>query len=718
MTNSTPIALARSARRLAIAAGLTAANSALGGGTAENALILIDPARPDAMQIANHYITARDIPASNILYIDPTAANYPAFVARNVPATLGFLRDQRIEDHIDYLIAASPNNFFVPAPGLLSDQCSPVTRFSISGAYSMIYQASTVAAGGLDSERVNMYYANNATSQSFDSTTGWSGGVPSSGGRRYMIGGMLGWTGVLGNTVDQIKTMIDRSVAVDGTRPTGKFYFEQTTDPARSAPRHATFPAVSTAIINLGGQAEHQMAILPLGRHDCQGIMTGWADPGIATADMTILPGAFCDHLTSWAATFDIASQEKLSAWIARGASASWGQVEEPCNYPGKFPHARVHLHIFKGLSLGEACFRTLGFEPFQGLFYGDPLTRPFAYLPDVVVPDAPTGTVSGSITLTPTATTDSPGAAIAGIDLLVDGVLLASTTSGVPIALNTTQLSDGWHDLRAIAYDNTIVKSAGRWVGTLLVNNTGRFATLGVSGTTGDLSTPFVFGATAGGSGILELRLVQNGRVIAATTAPNAEFTVRGHMLGAGQSRLHAEALLARNQRVRSAPIEVNIAATSGSPTPQPPAAWNYTKFVRRDQGFVVELPASHDNSPAVLTYLVLSGPAQATAPAGQAGAARVFLPNPTASGNDSLTFRVDNASGSSSVATVNLIYYPCNGDANNDGVVGLSDLSILLANFGRAGGALFTEGDMNGDGAVNLTDLSILLGLFGSSC
>lgn len=58
-----------------------------------------------------------------------------------------------------------------------------------------------------------------------------------------------------------------------------------------------------------------------------------------------------------------------------------------------------------------------------------------------------------------------------------------------------------------------------------------------------------------------------------------------------------------------------------------------------------------------------------------------------------------------------------PCPGDLTGDGQINLSDLSRLLANFGRtdAGPA---DGDLNGDGAVNLTDLSRLLSVFGTVC
>jgi hypothetical protein len=52
-------------------------------------------------------------------------------------------------------------------------------------------------------------------------------------------------------------------------------------------------------------------------------------------------------------------------------------------------------------------------------------------------------------------------------------------------------------------------------------------------------------------------------------------------------------------------------------------------------------------------------------------------------------------------------VVYKP--GDANNDGVIGLADLSILSNNFGKTG-MTYATGDFNFDGIVNLADVSIL--------
>src|SRR5690606_37807100 len=162
-----------------------------------------------------------------------------------------------------------------------------------------------------------------------------------------------------------------------------------------------------------------------------------------------------CDHLTSFAARFDISNQVKVSEWIRNGAGGSWGTVEEPCNYLDKFPHPRVHINYFRGLPLGDAVFRGLRGMPFQGMLYGDPLTRTHAAIPTVDVPDAPVGAVSGTVTLTPAAAATAPGALIEQIDLLIDGRIVDSIGPGGAFAINTSQLSDGWHDVRVLATDN-----------------------------------------------------------------------------------------------------------------------------------------------------------------------------------------------------------------------------------------------------------------------
>lgn len=58
-----------------------------------------------------------------------------------------------------------------------------------------------------------------------------------------------------------------------------------------------------------------------------------------------------------------------------------------------------------------------------------------------------------------------------------------------------------------------------------------------------------------------------------------------------------------------------------------------------------------------------------------------------------------------------------PCVGDIDGDRQVNLTDLAMLLADFGSGPDGRF-PGDLNRDGSVDLTDLAILLANFGVSC
>ncbi|MEP0846555.1 MAG: PQQ-binding-like beta-propeller repeat protein [Phycisphaerae bacterium] len=59
-----------------------------------------------------------------------------------------------------------------------------------------------------------------------------------------------------------------------------------------------------------------------------------------------------------------------------------------------------------------------------------------------------------------------------------------------------------------------------------------------------------------------------------------------------------------------------------------------------------------------------------------------------------------------------------PCPADLDDDGYVGIADLSILLTYYGTSSGATPEQGDLDGDGDVDLADLSALLESYGTAC
>ncbi len=78
----------------AAAAFFILTSSAFAGGSPENAVLIVDPANPVSLQVANRYRTLRDLPDRNVLYFAPNSGSYAAFQNTVKPAFLGSL-DQR-----------------------------------------------------------------------------------------------------------------------------------------------------------------------------------------------------------------------------------------------------------------------------------------------------------------------------------------------------------------------------------------------------------------------------------------------------------------------------------------------------------------------------------------------------------------------------------------------------------------------------------------------
>jgi hypothetical protein len=58
------------------------------------------------------------------------------------------------------------------------------------------------------------------------------------------------------------------------------------------------------------------------------------------------------------------------------------------------------------------------------------------------------------------------------------------------------------------------------------------------------------------------------------------------------------------------------------------------------------------------------------------------------------------------------------CLGDLDGDNDIDLSDLAILLSNYGLTSGAQYEDGDLDLDTDVDLTDLAALLAVYGTTC
>ena len=114
------------------------------------------------------------------------------------------------------------------------------------------------------------------------------------------------------------------------------------------------------------------------GRSDLLFYLTGLASVG-GLDTLSFRPGALADHLTSFGGHLPSGNgQMPVTRWLEAGATASYGTVDEPCNFPEKFPRATVLVNRYRaGDTLLEAYWKSVRM-PGQGLFVGEPLARPY----------------------------------------------------------------------------------------------------------------------------------------------------------------------------------------------------------------------------------------------------------------------------------------------------------------------------------------------------
>ena len=111
--------------------------------------------------------------------------------------------------------------------------------------------------------------------------------------------------------------------------------------------------------------------------------------------------------------------------------------------------------------------------------------------------------------------------------------------------------------------------------------------------------------------------------------------------------------------------------------------------------------------------------GPAAGGGTISGAAAATLVITQAAAADQGTYDVVVSNTCGAVTSAGATLtVSTPCPGDLDGDLDVDLTDLAVMLTNFGTSSGALPSDGDLDGDGDVDLADLALQLSNFGNVC
>lgn len=383
---------------------------------------------------------------------------------------------------------------------------------------------------------------------------------------QYLLSTMLGVTSGRGNSVSEVLSALRRSVQADGTQPEGTIYL-MVNGNVRSTTRQGVFSATKAALAELGVKAEIVQGTIPKQRDDVQGCVVGTAGFDWKSSGSQILPGAICEHLTSFGGMMrERAGQTPLSEFIRYGAAGSSGTVTEPFAIQAKFPFPFIHVHYARGCTLAEAFYQSVR-GPYQLLIVGDPLCRPWAKLPQVAVPEIkPHQKLAGFVTFHPEVT-DRPAEEIDRYELFLNGQLVGTCEAWGEFDIDTTLFPDGHHELRVVAVTrDALATRGGAILPVRFANFPQQFA---VEPLPEELAWDQPLRLSAKLPGARQIRFFLGKDAIGSISGEEGSVEIPAEQLGPGPIEIQPIALLDEPylRRVHGPPLQVRIVPPAAIP-------------------------------------------------------------------------------------------------------------------------------------------------------
>lgn len=304
--------------------------------------VVVNDADPLSVSIAKYYQQQRHIPAAQMVHL--RFASKQPVLAQAAFEQLKKQVDKALPDKVQALVLTWSLPYRVDC-------------MSITTAFALGFDPAFCADSCAQTRR-SPYYASNSSKPFTDLKL-----------RPTMM--------LAGETLEDVKRLIDRGIKADYARPQGSAYLLKTSDVNRSTRAHF-FPAIAQRYVGIW-PVNYVEADSITDKKDVMFYFTGLEHvPDLETNQF--LPGAVADHLTSTGGVLSGGDQMSVLEWLKAGATGSFGAVIEPCNFTVKFPDPDVLLHFYlRGNTLIEAYWKSV-LEPGQGIFVGEPLAKPFAY--------------------------------------------------------------------------------------------------------------------------------------------------------------------------------------------------------------------------------------------------------------------------------------------------------------------------------------------------
>jgi uncharacterized protein (TIGR03790 family) len=317
----------------------TSAGDTLTRLTADDLALVINENDPLSVQVGDYYQKRRAIPATNVIRVRIRTA---PIMTRAEFAKVWSEVQAQVPTHVQALALAWSQPFRVDC-------------MSITSAFAFGFDEK-LCAQGCQPTPFSPYFDSNSD-------------------RPYKQFGIRPTMLIAARSFDEARALIDRGVASDGSAPRGTAYLLDTSDANRNKRAPSFGYAQSLAGNGLGVQVIKSDVLR--GRADVLFYFTGVVRVAELRSNK-FLPGAIADHLTSAGGVLDGFGQMSSLEWLEAGATASYGTVIEPCNFPGKFPNIPLVMrHYLDGETAIEAYWKSV-LMPAQGLFIGEPLAAPY----------------------------------------------------------------------------------------------------------------------------------------------------------------------------------------------------------------------------------------------------------------------------------------------------------------------------------------------------
>lgn len=411
-----------------------------------NVAVIVNENSSNSVQLGNYYMERRHVPSQNLLRTTWTGGNVVWTLADfsnviYVPFQ-AMLASRQLTNQIDYVVLSMD---FPYATSLAGNSRNNSTTSTLFYGYKP------------DNPPPNSCDLPPSSANAYAGSEGIFRQTPpiNAASNSYLV------TMITASNLTQAKMIVDNGVLGDSTFPNDFVVLSKYSgDPVRNVRFDEFDNTVFDSRVRGYPVVERTNWYQPAGIPNLLGWEGGAYGPGASASNF--VPGALVDNLTSFSGQMfqDTAGQTTVLDFLTNGAAASYGTVDEPCDYEQKFPDSQVFFYQSRGFSAAE-CYYMGVTNPYMGMVAGEPLSAAFAQPGSGAWSGLSSNAVlSGTTNLSVQLNAADAQHPLEQVDLFVDGKWWSTLTNIAPHQNNTLTVTLNGHATTYTVPGSATIKS------------------------------------------------------------------------------------------------------------------------------------------------------------------------------------------------------------------------------------------------------------------